>query len=73
MHTLFVILLVAYSIVGLLTTAFSALIWGTTKNWGNFTLPNYAIYVIMLLSGVLWPVFFAWGKLRGGFNTGVFT
>lgn len=73
MHIFLIAFLVIYSIIGLLVGAFSGLIWGTTKSWGNFSLPNFAIYGAMLLSGVLWPVFVVWGKARGGFNTGIFT
>lgn len=73
MGILFITLGVIYGIIGILTMVFSGLIWGSTRNWGKFRLPNWVQFTLMFLSGLLWPIFLTWAKLHGPFNTGIFT
>lgn len=73
MNIFLIIGLVIYGLIGITISLFSGLIWGTTKSWGKFTIPNYLQFFMMFLSGTFWPIFLIWAKLHGPFNTGIFT
>ena len=73
MFTLLIICSIVYGLMGILVSLFSGLIWGSTKSWGKFTIPNYLQFFMMFLSGVFCPIFLIWAKLHGPFNTGIFT
>jgi hypothetical protein len=73
MNVLLIVGCVIYGLISVLVTLFSGLIWGTTKSWGKFEIPNYLQFFMMFLSGVFWPIFLIWAKIHGPFNTGIFT